>query len=478
MFRSRNKSKQDQGVELSIDRIVATVRKTQRRIEVTLPQESQLHEVAQAVVTAAEVAGERIRKSRSPLSISNMRRYLLLLAVATLVWWIYVNYLQSRVVRVAVTTGDYALLSMQAKKNNAVDVKFIKSRGSPANRELVRSGGADMAVIQAGIELPETFTILGVVRQEHLLYFVREGTAQNDGSPMVLTFSEGQGSHILATTFFELWDYPILQWVHSWDELASKDDYRIPPTVRAIFVVIDPADPAMRQGISRAADSGFKLTDPDIGVFATYRPYLSRIEVQPGYYHLGDPQVPDSKIHTYTVDNYLVAGASVTDRQILTAIQAFDFARSDVDLPGNFLTRGSSSIIEDLANVLTGAVNFLIIMVALFGIEILLERRYILELNRLVSCISLLQADLDLIGVRDKKTLASNAFYLDACADLLGLISTIAGYYGQEKAPLVFNGLTGLVHARANNIKINIRLKLLHTGVMLPAPGLQHETKG
>jgi hypothetical protein len=188
--------------------------------------------------------------------------------------------------------------------------------------------------------------------------------------------------------------------------------------------------------------------------------------------------VPDSKIHTYTVDNYLVAGASVTDRQILTAIQAFDFARSDVDLPGNFLTRGSSSIIEDLANVLTGAVNFLIIMVALFGIEILLERRYILELNRLVSCISLLQADLDLIGVRDKKTLASNAFYLDACADLLGLISTIAGYYGQEKAPLVFNGLTGLVHARANNIKINIRLKLLHTGVMLPAPGLQHETKG
>ena len=42
--------------------------------------------------------------------------------------------------------------------------------------------------------------------------------------------------------------------------------------------------------------------------------------------------------------------------------------------------------------------------------------------------------------------LAVEAQSLEACADLLGVISTIAGYYGQEKAALVFNGLTGILH--------------------------------
>ena len=68
------------------------------------------------------------------------------------------------------------------------------------------------------------------------------------------------------------------------------------------------------------------------------------------------------------------------------------------------------------------------------------------------------------------EALASKSFYLDACADLLGLISTIAGYYGQERSALVFNGMTGIVHTRANTLKLNIRLKLLHTGVMRRAP--------
>ncbi|MCZ6626526.1 MAG: hypothetical protein O7B35_20190 [Deltaproteobacteria bacterium] len=50
----------------------------------------------------------------------------------------------------------------------------------------------------------------------------------------------------------------------------------------------------------------------------------------------------------------------------------------------------------------------------------------------------------------------------------MGLISTIARHHGQENAALMFNGLTGSIHSRANALKLNIQLKLLQTGVDVP----------
>ena len=108
--------------------------------------------------------------------------------------------------------------------------------------------------------------------------------------------------------------------------------------------------------------------------------------------------------------------------------------------------------------------NLVVIIIALFGVEILLHRRYIHELNRLISTISLLQAEIELRKTSDSQRFAEQVFGLEVCSDLLSLISTIGGYYRQEDAGLVFSGLTGMVHARANSIKLNIRLKLLSAG--------------
>ena len=256
--------------------------------------------------------------SKEPGAVhQNIRRYLVAFAVAVFAWWGYTNYLQSRVVRVAVTAGDFAVLSAQVEKNNARDIVFVETPGSPANLEAVRVGEVDMAVAQAGIPLPDDLSILGIVRREHVLYFEREPRTDADVPPVVMTFREGQGSHVLGATFFEQWGYQNVRWLHSWDEVTTNPDYELPSGVKAIFVVVDPADPQQREGIRRATDLGFKLRDPDIGVAATHHPYLSRVEVQKGYYSVSAPLVPDSDVRTYAVENYLVAGPSMTDRRFL-----------------------------------------------------------------------------------------------------------------------------------------------------------------
>ena len=154
--------------------------------------------MAQRVVTDAEIAGRRIRKSHGWLSLQNIRRYLVAFAVAVFAWWGYTNYLQSRVVRVAVTAGDFAVLSAQVEKNNARDIVFVETPGSPANLEAVRVGEVDMAVAQAGIPLPDDLSILGIVRREHVLYFEREPRTDADVPPVVMTFVRGK-----ARTFWE-----------------------------------------------------------------------------------------------------------------------------------------------------------------------------------------------------------------------------------------------------------------------------------
>jgi hypothetical protein len=458
------------GGELSVEQIIDTAQQVEDRIANNLPGEAALRDVAHAVTDAARLAQVRVRRLKRPYSVQRIRQYVVLAAAAMLFWWLYTNVFGSRVATIAVTGTEYSVLKARADANNADKIRFLESAGSSASVELVRQGQADMAVVQAGVAIPEGFTILGVVRAEHVLYFTRDVQRATAGVPRVMTFGAGQGSHILGQLFFELWGHERVEWLYTWGELAADVGYVIPLDVEAIFVVVDPADRAMRGAIRRAAMAGFELRDPDIGVYATHFTYLERVGIPRGHYSQADPTIPDiasGPMQTYAVANYLMAGEGVTDRQLGLALQAFELDPSTVGLGTAVLHSRGSSLVADLGTVLEAAVNLVIILVALFGFEILLHRRYVHELNRLISCISLLQANLDVIGVKDEKVLADNVFYLDTCADLLGLISTIGGYYGQENAALVFNGLTGLLHVRANNIKVNIRLKLLRPEVTM-----------
>jgi hypothetical protein len=164
---------------------------------------------------------------------------------------------------------------------------------------------------------------------------------------------------------------------------------------------------------------------------------------------------------TYTVDKYLVGGPALTYAQekfLRQTLQLTPFAQS---LPSTILHTEGQSLMGDLNNALSVIVNFVVVIAALFGLELLLYRNYVHELNSLLSRISLLQSERDLFGLREPEEIRAKMFSLDACADLLGIISSLAGYYAQENAALMFNGITGAVHTRANSLKLNIQLKLL-----------------
>ena len=451
---------------LRMQRLVDGARKVQQRTSACASPDTAVVELATDVVEAINLAARRIARMRSPLSLPKVRVYLISSAVAALIWWAYANYLQPKVVTVAATTEDIAVLEERVRRNNIPNIEFVMSPGSPDNVVLVEEKAADVAIVQGGIQLSASLTVLGSVHKEHILYFVRD-----DGPdvtvPRVITYKEGQGSHSLGEIFFQLWGHETVSWIHSWDQIGSDASHVIASDATAIFIVVDPANPITGNAIRRVSNAGFHLQDPDIGVNATHLPYLNRIDVPPGYYHLTDPSVPGDRaknLHTYTVDKYMVTSRSLTYAQKTTLRRAFELSSVTRGLPSTFLHTQGTSLMADVDHALAVIVNFVIIIVALFGLEILFYRHYIHELNSLISRISLLQSERDLHDIDDREKQKPNIFALETCSDLLGLISSLAGYYGQENAALMFQGLTGSVHNRANTLKINIQLKLLQAG--------------
>jgi hypothetical protein len=120
------------------------------------------------------------------------------------------------------------------------------------------------------------------------------------------------------------------------------------------------------------AQAGFRFHDPDIGIHATHLSYLKRIPVGKGYLHLSSPTVPAvTGLQSYAVDNYLVAGRPLTYQQRLGIIRAFNLGSIENEMAGTILRSRGVSLMADLDHVLAVGVNFVLMMVALLGIEII-----------------------------------------------------------------------------------------------------------
>jgi hypothetical protein len=113
-------------------------------------------------------------------------------------------------------------------------------------------------------------------------------------------------------------------------------------------------------------------------------------------------------------------------------------------------------------------VNIGLAFLALLGLDVMMYRKQFHELNSLISLLSMLQSNKDVLGLADSGKKAENLLYLSLVSDLLGVISMIASYYTQENSTLLFNNLSEVIHQRCDGLKINIQLKILHASVELP----------
>ena len=147
--------------KLRMQKLVEGARKVQQRTSACTPLDTALIELTSDVVDAINLTARRIHRMRSPLSLPKIRLYLIISAVAALVWWAYANYLQSKVLKIAATAEDIAVLSDRVKRNNIPNIEFVKSPGSPDNIILVENKSTDVAIVQGGVQLPAGLIVVG-----------------------------------------------------------------------------------------------------------------------------------------------------------------------------------------------------------------------------------------------------------------------------------------------------------------------------
>lgn len=462
----------------SIERIIAAIEHVRGQAKTAPRVGPDLVRAADQVLSAAQNAQRRVRAMASPFSIPRLRLYLLVICAVGAATWMYRQRTQLQNVRVAIADADAALLETRVERHGSDNVKLRKVAGSNEGLRLLFHGAVDATVVQGGVSLDDAplsrdrFDRLGLVRHEHVLFMhsTKDESTQAwaAGDPKrVLTLGKNQGSHQLAKVFFDHWEIDVT-YVHEWPELCAGTD----PQVDGIFAVLDLSDRHARSCLLQAVRLGYTLTRPDLGAFEEHLDYLSRRTVRPGYFH-DDPPIPQQPLETYWVDNYLLARRSLSPDQRADLITALAISRNQRPLSESHLTRlthsSGNSLVADLADLFEAVVNCALVIAFFLGLEILLQRSYIQELSVLLTRLSLLQADRDVLGVADPEERAQNVVYLELCGDLLGLVSSIAGYYSHANAALAFNGLTGLVHVRSNLLKLNIQLKLVQASNLQPS---------
>ncbi|MBI4570035.1 MAG: hypothetical protein HY719_16705, partial [Planctomycetes bacterium] len=460
---------------LVIDEVIARAEALERAANETLPGATRLLETAAALSQAARKVAGRVRRMRSPWSIAWLRLYLLAAGLAAAAWWGYTERFEKRPVRVAVPRSDHALLADRVAASDVARVSLVECAGSAEGIDLLADRRAEMCVVQGGVAIPPIYDVVGVVRREHVLYLVRRPVPPGGRAPVVITFSPNQGSHQLGKRFFRLWGHAEPRWLHVWSDLAGAAPAPIPEEADAVFVVVDPAEPAMARALERVARAGFAFTEPDIGVHAETLPYLHRVEAPPGYFFSGEgargrtdggpllvPEAGRGRM-TYAVDNLLVAHRGVKARQREDAARAMGVADAPPEGP-------PPAFLATAADALDVAIDLIVILAALFGVEMLLYRRYLHELGNLISAITIVQSEKTLLGVRESVQVRAALAWLGYCSDMLNLISALAGIYARANAALVFNGVTGAIQSRATEIKLNIQLKVLQAIVPVPDP--------
>ena len=179
-----------------------------------------------------------------------------------------------------------------------------------------------------------------------------------------------------------------------------------------------------------------------------------------------NPPIPNRDIPSYRIPIYLVGRHGTSTSTLATVASEYENAIAPLrSSEYQFNARDASEVFQGVDAFLGILINIILAFLALLGLEMWMYRKRFHELNSLVSLLSMLQSNKDILGESDPQKRQENLLYLSTVSDILGLISAINGYYTQENSSLLFNNQTEVIHERCDNLKLNIQLKILHAGI-------------
>lgn len=447
-------------MKLEIGPVIAEAEVVAERIGRELPGHPGLLRTARQIAEAARDAERVSRRIHRVVGLHRLPAVFLLLAVGAVATWTWWHFFHTSNVVIAVSDTDAVDLGRELGRR--IQFHVVRTPGSRASLDKLVHDEVDLAFVQGGVAIPPDLPRVELPSPEIVLLFLRPQIARLDQIRIVLTSTEGQGSHTLAQRLVHLWGGDgTVSYRHDWNRLGSDRDYRVPPEVDAVLVVKDPLDEGLAAVSRRLLADGFRLAPVDLGAAALGMRFLRPITMEPGFLDAAGP-IPPEPVDTYLVTTYLVARDDLGPRKLAAARRLVDATSNRID-PGTTLSN-----VGEASEVLQGVEAFLSILVyiglaflTLLGVDIVLYRRRFHELNSLISLISMHQAGKDVAGF-EPAVQAEHIAYLGFCSDLLGLIAIITGYYAQENSSLLYNKMLEIIPQRCDGLKVNIQVKILH----------------
>ena len=450
-------------VRLLITPIIDQATVLSERVSKELPTHEGLQKATRMVTGAAQKAERIANEMRRPWSPHRVPVMFLVAALVGLLTFLYWQFFRVSSLSLALPDRD----AMQIRENLAADtrvnVKIVDVLGSREAAALLEKGEIDLGFIQGGVPIPPRLLRLETPTRELVLFFLRDGVTGPSQVKKVLTSVEGEGSHSVALAFFAAWGQQVT-YVHQWKDITSNENFVVPSDVDAVFVVKDPGDEKALVGAERLMKAGFQLAPPSLGARGGRLAYITP-HVLPRGHIRADPPLPATAIDTYSVTTYLVAREGLTPRLLTQAANVLEAHPRTIE-EGSFRINSTeaSELFQGVDAFFSIMVNIGLAFLALLGLDVFAYRKQFHELNSLVSIVSMLQSNKDVLGV-PVSVRGENLLYLSLCSDMLSLISAISGYYTQENSSLLFNNLSEVIHQRCDSLKINIQLKLLHAMV-------------
>lgn len=458
-------------MNLKIDGIIEGAQKIREKVALELPTHSGLAGAVEEVNKAAAEAKSVAQRRRRLFSLSRLPAAFLGLAILALLAWIYWNFFLERKVSVVIPERDSTEVNLRFFRNKSIIRK--KAESSKLAIGDVVLGKADVAYIQAGIDVHRDLKVLQTPILEDVLWMVRKDRPADRPISMVITNDQDEGSHRVAIDFFRNWNpEQIPDFKHEWKNVVVASDkrastYQIEPQVDAVFVVINVADELNQLRIKEFLKAGFQLTSPYIGAQGEKLGYTQEFRMPAGYISQ-NPEIPDQEILTYRVPNVLVAKREISDATLANLSHLFEpDSKKLQSVDFDFNAKDASELFQGLDAFLGILINIILGFIAVLGLEMWVYRKRFHALNSLVSLLSMLQSNKDILGQTDPDRRSENLQYLSTVSDLLSMISAINGFYTQENSSLLFNNQSEVIHERCDNLKLNIQLKILHAGIQL-----------